>query len=96
MTRATPDAAPVPVPASLADAVMETLVPRFTDDPSGGEVIATVGAAASMRIRWECSASLLPALSVDANLTVVVDDTVNGPLYATAVALVSGLVPSVV
>jgi hypothetical protein len=70
----------VPVPTSLADAVTTTLVPRFTDDPSGGEVIVTVGAAASMRIRWECTASLLPALSVDANFTVVVDETVKGPV----------------
>src|SRR6266700_6265287 len=81
VTLAIPDGAPDPVPRSVAPAVTVTLVPCVTLVPEAGEVIETVGAAASIWITCDLTASLLPAVSTEKYLTVVVRATVNGPVY---------------
>ena len=77
-TRAMPDAAAPPVPASAAVALIVTNAPRANEALFAGAVIVTVGAAASMRIACDFSAAWLPATSLAMNLTVVVRFTVNG------------------
>ena len=89
-------ASPDPDAASLAEAVTRTLVPRVNEAPLLGAVTVTVGAAASIRICLERTVSLLPALSVDAYLTVVVCVSAKGAVYVTAEVLVFGLLPSMV
>src|SRR5947207_8015044 len=71
-TFAMPDGAPVPVPKSVAVAVMVTLQPWLMLDPPAGTVIETDGAAPSIWITWVLTASVLPALSTEKNFTVVV------------------------
>jgi hypothetical protein len=72
VTDAIPEAAFPPVPRSVAAAVIDTLVPRLTEAPSCGDVIATVGAAASTLTVTVFTVSRLPATSREKNFTVVV------------------------
>jgi hypothetical protein len=57
---------------------------------------ATVSGVVPIWTDCERVGSTLPALSFEKNLTVVVDATVKGPVYATAAELLAGSVPSVV
>ena len=96
MTLDIPEAGAEPVPASVALAWIVIVVPRRAADPSGGAVIATDGAAASIRISLDLGLSTLRAASMEEYLTVVVLDTVKGAPYTSADVLDLGSVPSVV
>ena len=80
---------------SAAETVSGTCDARLMEAPLLGLVNDTVGGAASIRTTVLPTGSAVAQLSVDDwYLTVEVDDTPNGPVYA--VPLVAGSLPSVV
>src|SRR5260370_40847657 len=67
VTLATPDAAPEPVPRSVALALTVTLVPWVKLDPEAGARIEAVGGAASLRTCWGLTGSWLPGPAGESN-----------------------------
>src|SRR4051794_4276747 len=90
-----PTRTPPRSPATLSAAVAANDAVPLTVAPSAGAVRLTVGGVSSIWIRWELTASALPALSNARNLTVLVAVTENGPLYTDPLDAV-GSDPSVV
>ncbi len=80
----------MPEPASEASTF--TVTSPSTSAPSAGEVSCAVGAVASILIVCSWTGSTSPAELQERNLTVVVSETVNGPVYSGEVS--SGSVPS--
>jgi hypothetical protein len=93
-TVSTPDAAPDPVPVSVAVAATETRVPCLKDWPVVGEVTETDGAAVSIWIVAVLTTSVFPSLSVEKNYTAVVCEIWKSAVNC--VLEVVGVEPSVV